>query len=117
MYLAFYGTKIVPRQFSSLPAQCCNSKRTLIDAQPTCHLTFVRATLARGSASLLTPSIDSWERWRWPETLHASYCSAHIAVMSLNVAASLGKMPTTLVRHLISTFNCSSELVDQIFFR
>jgi hypothetical protein len=42
---------------------------------------------------------------------HSSHCSSIMAPTSLLMAPSFGKMPTTLVRRLISAFNLSSEFV------
>jgi hypothetical protein len=43
--------------------------------------------------------------------LHSSFCSSIIAPTSLTMKASLGKMPTTFVRRLISAFSHSRGLV------
>jgi hypothetical protein len=41
-------------EVGSRPTEWCNSKGVLLDAQPSCHLTFARATGAEGSASLFS---------------------------------------------------------------
>jgi len=53
-------------------------------------------------------------RARW--TAHSSFCSRRIAPTSLTIAASLGKMPTTSVRRLISPLRRSIGLVTGIRF-
>ena len=44
-------------------------------------------------------------------TAHSSFCSSRIAPTSRVMASSLGKMPTTLVRRLISAWSRSMGLV------
>lgn len=46
-------------------------------------------------------------------TAHSSFCSAGIAPTSRVMAASLGKMPTTLVQRLISLLSRSGELAER----
>src|SRR5215470_11397743 len=50
-------------------------------------------------------------------TAHSSFCSSRIAPTRRVMAASLGKMPTTSVRRLISPLRRSSGLVLWIFGR
>ena len=51
-------------------------------------------------------------RARW--TAHSSFCSIRMAPTSRMIASSLGKMPTTLVRRLISPLGRSMGLVELI---
>ena len=46
------------------------------------------------------------------ETAHSSFCSRRMAPTSRVMAASLGKMPTTLVRRLTSAWSRSIGFVD-----
>ena len=52
-------------------------------------------------------------RARW--TAHSSFCSNKIAPTSRTIASSLGKIPTTSVRRLISPLSRSRPLVEWIF--
>ena len=45
-------------------------------------------------------------------TAHSSFCSSRMAPISRVMAASLGKMPTTLVRRLISPLRRSRGFVE-----
>ena len=51
------------------------------------------------------------------ETAHSSFCSRRMAPTSRVMAASLGKMPTTLVRRLTSAWSRSIGFVECNFWR
>ena len=51
------------------------------------------------------------------ETAHSSFCSRRMAPTSRVMAASLGKIPTTLVRRLTSAWSRSIGFVECNFWR
>ena len=68
--------------------------------------------LTKGSSlnGAMVSSVMSRARW----TAHSSFCSSRMAPTKRVMASSLGKMPTTSVRRLISPFSRSSGLVEWI---
>jgi len=65
---------------------------------------------SEGIAVMLSP-----ENMRLPSSCQCSSCSSSTAPTRRVIAASLGKMPTTRVRRLISSLTRSSRLVLQTF--
>ena len=59
----------------------------------------------------------SAKNMRRPTSCQCSFCSSNTAPTRRMIAVSLGKMPKTLVRGLISSLTRSSSLVLQIFFQ
>jgi hypothetical protein len=114
IHFCFKADMALAAKFGSCPGRWCRSRlmAVLSDIGPEGYQRATAGRLIWGSSLICADGLKGHVAARW--TAHSSFCSSSKAPTSRTMASSLGKMPTTSVRRLISPLRRSSGFVVQL---